>query len=95
MDGRSMTISDDAAEIERTAGAHLTKMGCERQVNPVQLKQLSVSIARSRQSDMYITEQGEMMAYISLSYIAQACSQWGQIMGAIKGEGARDDEDND
>lgn len=73
----------------------MTRNGCENQVNPVQLEQLSLSIVRSRQSDMYITEQGEIMVNISLQYIAQASSLWNQIMGVITEEGVRDNEYND
>lgn len=89
-----MTVTDAAAEIRQTAESYLDRVGCGEQVNPILLKQLSVSIARSRQSDKYIAEQGEVIAYISLGYIAQASSLWGQVMGAITGEGVHDDEDN-
>lgn len=89
-----MTVTDAAAEIRRTAESYLDRVGRGEQVNPIFFEQLSVSIARSRQSDRYIAEQGEVMADISLGYIAQASSLWGQIMGAITGEGAHDDENN-
>lgn len=89
-----MTVTDAAAEIRQSADSYLDRTGHGEQVNPILLKQLSVSIARSRQSDKYIAEQGEVIAYISLGYIAQASSLWGQVMGAITGEGVHDDEDN-
>lgn len=95
MDGHSIAVAESVTEIRRTAEEYLSRTGHEKQVNPILVTQLSVSIARSRQSDMYIPEDGEAMVEMSLGYIAQASSLWGQIMGAAKGKGDLQDEDND
>jgi len=87
-------VKNEAAGIQHTAEDYLTRMKREAQVNPVLLKQFSVNIARSRQSDMCISEYGEAMADISLGYIAQASSLWSQIVGAAKEEGASKNENN-
>lgn len=95
VDEHSIAIAESVTEIRRTAEDYLSRTGYEKQVNPILVAQLSASIARSRQSDMCIEEDGEAMVEISLGYIAQASSLWGQIMGAAKGEGDLQDEDND
>lgn len=47
--------------------------------------QFAENIARSRQSDMYISEYGELMVDLSVKYTSQAVSIWNQIKNLLKG----------
>ncbi len=93
-DDYALAVQEEATEIGCTTKDFLKQRNCEAQVSPVLLRQYAVSIVRSRQSDMRIPEYGEVIANISLGYIAQASSLWGQIAGAANGKGVRTDEND-
>ena len=75
----STDLKQETADIQSSAEAYLQRTDHDTQVFPPLLKQFSVSIVRSRQSDMYIPNAGEILANISLSYIAQATILWNNI----------------
>ncbi len=95
VDKSDLTIEDVVTEIQNTADVYLKQTGRGYQVNPILLKQLSVNIARSRQSDMCITECGEIAVDISVQYIAQASSLWNQVMEETKNEGGTSSHEYD
>lgn len=87
------SIKSETEKLMQSEEAYFSRTGNSERIPSVLSAQFAENIARSRQSDMYIWEYGELMVDLSVKYTSQAVNVWNQIKNLL--EGGETNENND
>lgn len=79
------SIKLETEKLMQSEKSYFSKIGNSKSVPAFLSAQFAENIARSRQSDMYISDFGELMAELSMKYTSQAVSAWIQIKKLFEG----------
>lgn len=78
-------IKYETQKLMQSEEAYFSQTGNGERIPVFLMAQFAENIARSRQSDMYISEYGDLMTDLSVKYTSQAVSIWHQMKNLLGG----------